>query len=176
MAGLKRLSLCNTQPDDFFSGYGNNVEVYGDISNVFNHPGLEELYLTDCLVGIEFGKIKDNPSLKKLWMGKISVKENFYVEAYNGMVDVWYDDVSFDEHKDFLTHFPNLEELNLDGNQLTDIGFVSSLNQLKSLSIYDNYVTDLTPLNQVGHLKYLDVRKNPVSSVPGGDEGMVILQ
>ena len=176
MAGLKRLSLCNTQPDDFFSGYGNNVEVYGDISNVFNHPGLEELYLTDCLVGIEFGKIKDNPSLKKLWMGKISVKENFYVEAYNGMVDVWYDDVSFDEHKDFLTHFPNLEELNLDGNQLTDIGFVSSLNQLKSLSIYDNYVTDLTPLNQVGHLKYLDVRKSPVSSVPGGDEGMVILQ
>ena len=109
-------------------------------------------------------------------MGKISVKENFYVEAYNGMVDVWYDDVSFDEYKDFLTHFPNLEELNLDGNQLTDIGFVSSLNQLKSLSIYDNYVTDLTPLNQVGHLKYLDVRKNPVSSVPGGDEGMVILQ
>lgn len=176
MANLKRLSFCNREPDSFFSGYGNNVEIYGDISNVFNHPGLEELYLSDCVTGIDFGRIQDNPTLKVLWLNKISVKENFYVESSGGITNVWYDDVSFAEHTDFLTHFPNLEELRLNENQLTDIQFASSLKSLKRLSLQDNYVTDLSPLNQIDGLKYLDVRKNPVSSVPEAEDGMVILQ
>lgn len=176
MANLKRLSFCNLHPDSFFSGYGNNVEIYGDISNVFNHPGLEELYLSDCVVGIDFGRIQDNPSLKVLWMNKISVKENFYVESYGGMTNVWYDDVSFDEHTDFLIHFPNLEELELDENQLTNIAFAASLKNLKRFSLQDNYVTDLSPLNQSGSLTYLDVRKNPAAGVPEAEDGMVILQ
>ena len=106
----------------------------------------------------------------------MGIKANFHVEAYNGMTDVWYDDVIFDEHTDFLTHFPNLEELKLDRNQLTAIRFAAALKNLKWLSIQDNYVTDLAPLNQVEQLKYLDVRKNPVSNVPEAEEGMVILK
>lgn len=176
MANLKRLCFCNLNADSLFSGYGNNVEIYGDISNVFNHQGLEELYLSDCLAEISFQKVEDNPSLKILWMDGVGIKANFHVESYNGMTDVWYDDVIFDEHTDFLTHFPNLEELKLDRNQLTAIRFAAALKNLKWLSIQDNYVTDLAPLNQVEQLKYLDVRKNPVSNVPEAEEGMVILK
>ncbi len=176
MPNLKRLCFCDVNADSQFGGYGNNVEIYGDISNVFNQPGLEELYLSNCIAGISFQQVKENPSLKILWIDEIRIKENFHVESYGGVTEVWYDDVSLDEHTDFLTHFPNLEELKLDGNQLTNISFAASLMNLNWLSIQDNYVTDLAPLNQVQALKYLDVRKNPVSNVPVADEGMVILK
>lgn len=176
MGSLKRLWFCNPNPDGFFSGYGNNVEIYGDISNVLNHQGLEELYLNDCVFGISFDRLVDNPSLKVLQMNGVSLKENFYVQSSGGMTDIWYDDVSFDENTGFLAHYPNLEELELDENQLTNIQFVSSLGQLAKLSIRDNYVTDLTPLNREEKLKYLDIRKNPVSNAPEASDGMVLLK
>ena len=118
MTALKVLDLGGDRSEDDWASFGYNVEIYGDISNVFDHPGLEELYLNDCLFEIDFDRIGENPSLKKLDMGGIALKENCYVETYNGMTDIWYDDVNFDEHTDFLTRFPNLEELYLDGDQI----------------------------------------------------------
>ena len=60
-------------------------------------------------------------------MKNVYLEENFYVESYAGMTDAWFDDVSFDEHKEFLMNYPGLEVLYLDGNQLTDISFAASL-------------------------------------------------
>ena len=87
------------------------------------------------------------------------------------MRDVWYDDMSLDEHTDFLKNYPNLEELFLDGNQLTNVEFVSGLKKLARLGLSNNYVTDLTPLNQAESLRYLDVRENPINRMPetGGE-------
>ena len=176
MTALKVLDLGGDRSEDDWASFGYNVEIYGDISNVFDHPGLEELYLNDCLFEIDFDRIGENPSLKKLDMGGIALKENCYVETYNGMTDIWYDDVNFDEHTDFLTRFPNLEELYLDGDQITNIQFASSLKQLTRLGLKDNYVTDLSPLNQAEHLRYLDVRENPVSNSIEAGEDVVILR
>ena len=176
MSSLKVLDLGGDRSEDSWASFGYNVEIYGDISNVFDHPGLEELYLNNCLFEIDFDRIGENPSLKKLEMKEIALKENCYVESYNGMTDIWYDDVSFDEHTDFLTRFPNLEELYLDSDQITNVQFASSLKQLVRLGLKDNYVTDLSPLNQAEHLRYLDVRENPVSTGIEAGDGVVVLR
>ncbi len=175
MANLKSVDFSGGS-DDFWGAYEFNTEIMGDISNVFNHPGLEELILNNCMFEIAFDRLEENPSLKRLEMKEVNLKENFYVETYNGMTDIWYDDVSLNEHVDFLTKYPNLERLCLDGNQLTGIEFAAGLPKLTYLSLNNNYVTELSALHQVEDLRYLDVRMNPITSTIENDESIVILK
>ncbi len=175
MTNLKSVDFSGGS-DDYWGAFEYNLEILGDISNVFNHPGLEKLVLNNCMFAIDFDRITENPTLKQLELKEINLKENFYVETYNGMTDLWYDDVSFAEHVDFLTNYPNLERLCLDGNQLTDIGFASQLHQLTYLSLNNNYVTELTPLNQAEDLRYLDIRMNPITNTIENDDSIVILK
>ena len=174
MTSLKCLDFSGRHSDDNWGSFQNNMEILGDISNVLNHPGLEELYLNNCMFEIDFGKLQDNASLRVLEIKDASLKENFYVQSSNGITDLWYDDVTMDEHTDFLTHYPNLEQLYLDGNQLTGIQFAASLKNLTHLGLNNNYVTDLSPLNQAESLRYLDVRQNPVGSVEIGSDITVL--
>lgn len=176
MTSLRYLDFCGNQNKDSWNGYGNKMEIYGDVSNVLNHKGLEELYLNECLFGLNFDKLADNPSLKVLQMKEVSLKKNIRVESYAGMTDIWYDDVSMDEHIQFLTHYPGLTELYLDGNQLTSIGFAAELKNLERLGIHNNYVTDLTPLNQAEKLRYLDVRENPINNTVQANDSTEILK
>ncbi len=175
MANLKSIDFSGGS-DDSWGGFQNYVQIMGDISNVFNHPGLEKLILNNCMFALEFDRLTENPDLKHLEMKEVDLKENFYVETYNGMSDIWYDDVSLDEHISFLSNYPNLEELYLDGNQLTNIQFASALHQLTMFSIKDNYITDLSPLHQAENLKYLDIRTNPITSTIENDGSILILK
>ncbi|MDE7013841.1 MAG: leucine-rich repeat domain-containing protein [Kineothrix sp.] len=118
----------------------------------------------------------ENTTLKHLELKEVNLKENFYVESYNGMTDIWYDDVSLDEHIGFLSNYPNLEVLYLDGNQLTNIQFASTLHRLTTFSIKDNYITDLSPLHQAENLEYLDIRTNPITSTIENDDSILILK
>lgn len=176
MPNLKSLDFSGISQDGGWGGYQRNIDIMGDISNVFNHQGLEELYLNNCMFELNFGRLKENPSLKKLEMREVNLQENFYVESSQGMTNVWYDDVSLDAHTDFLTKYPGLEELYLDGNQLTNINFASSLKNLTHLGLNNNYITELSPLNQAENLKYLDIRMNPISSTIETDENVQILR
>ena len=92
------------------------------------------------------------------------------------MTSVWYDDVKLGEHMDILSRFPNLEELYLDSNELTDLNFAAGLKNLKRLGLKDNYITDLSPLKQAEFLEYLDIRDNPVGEVGDVGNGVEILQ
>ena len=125
---------------------------------------------------IDFDRIKENPSLRVLAMNGMELHENYYVEAYNGMVDAWYDDVNFSEHLDFLAKFPNLQELYLDSNELTDLEFVRELKNLSRLSVKDNYITDLSPLVQAEHLKYLNISENPAGDLKGIEDDVEIVK
>ncbi len=174
MTNLKCLNFGGNR--DGWSGYGYNMEIYGDISNVLNHTGLEEIYLNDCMFGIDFDKLQENPSLKNLQMEKVNLKKDFHVETSSGMTDIWYDDVALDEHTEFLKLYPNLEELHLDGNQLTNVRFATGLKRLLYLSVSNNYITDLAPLNQAESLKYLDVRQNPVNNMIEMGEDVRVLK
>ncbi len=176
MPNLKTLDFSGNNGSDEWDFYRHQTEIYGDISNVFNHPGLEKLVLNSCQFAIDFDKLIENPTLKHLEMKEISLKENFYVECYNGMMDIWYDDVSLNENLDFLTKYPALEVLRLDKNQITEIQFASSLSNLKRLSLNDNYITELTPLNQLEYLEFLDIRKNPITTTMEADDSIQILK
>lgn len=176
MTNLKFLDFSGISQGSGWGGYQRNTEIYGDISDVFNHGGLEELYLNNCMFELNFGNLQENPSLRVLQMREVNLKENIVVQSSGGMTDIWYDDVALDEHTDFLTKYPNLEELYLDGNQLTNIGFAASLKNLTHLGINNNYVTELSPLNQAESLKYLDIRSNPIGSTIETDGKVQILK
>lgn len=92
------------------------------------------------------------------------------------MMDIWYDDVSLDEHLDFLSNYPGLEKLYLDGNQITDIQFAASLSNLTHFSLKNNYVTELTPLNRLEFLQFLDIRTNPITSTIEAGDSIQILK
>lgn len=169
MTGLKYADFNGNLDGTGWSGYRFLIEVYGDVSSVFNHEGLEELYLDSGNFEINFDRIGVNPTLRVLGLRNLSLHKDYYVESYGGMTSVWYDDVTFSEHMDMFSKFPNLEELYLDGNELTDISFVTGLGKLKRLGIRDNYVTDLSPLARAEYLEYLDIRDNPVGDA--GDMG-----
>lgn len=176
MNNLKYADFTGNRAESDWLGFEYQLTVYGDISPLFNHPGLEELYLDNGTFEIKFDQIKENSALKVLALRKLSLKKDFYVESNNGMTNVWYDDVRLSEHLDFFSKFPNLEELYLDENSLTDISFVSAIPMLSKLSIRNNYVTDLTPLIPSEHLSYLDVSDNPLSNMGGLDDAVLIIQ
>lgn len=176
MTSLTYLDFYGINDEDLWDDYGRGMEIFGDISPAFNHPGLETLILSEGTFEIDFGKLQENPSLKHLEMNRVALEENFYIESYGGFTDIWYDDVSFDENKEFLLHYPGLEVLYLDGNQLTDIQFTASLEHLTHLGIQDNYVTDLSPLRELEELQYLDIRMNPISGEAEVKEYVQILE
>lgn len=176
MTGLKYADFTGNLDGTGWSGYNYLVEVYGDVSSIFNHQGLEELYLDNGKFEIKFGNIKENPSLRVLGLRNMELHKNYYVESYGGMTSVWYDDVKLGEHMDILSHFPNLEELYLDSNELTDVNFATGLKNLKKLSVRDNYITDLSPLKQSEYLTYLNIKDNPVGEVGDMGNGVKIIQ
>ena len=176
MTGLKYADFTGNLDGTGWSGYNYLVEVYGDVSSIFNHQGLEELYLDNGKFEINFDKIKENPGLRVLSLRNMELHKNYYVESYGGMTSVWYDDVKLGEHMDILSRFPNLEELYLDSNELTDLNFAAGLKNLKRLGLKDNYITDLSPLKQAEFLEYLDIRDNPVGEVGDVGNGVEILQ
>lgn len=177
LSSLKELSIHNCNLDGTgWSGYNYLVEVYGDVSSIFNHEGLEELYLDNGKFEINFDRIKENPSLRVLSLKNMELHKNYYVESYGGMTSVWYDDVKLGEHMDILSRFPNLEELYLDSNELTDVNFAAGLKNLKRLGVKDNYITDLAPLKQAEFLEYLNIADNPVGEVGDVGNGVEIIQ
>lgn len=152
------------------------LEVYGDISAILNHEGLEELYLDNGQFEIKFDRLTENPTLKTLSMNKVTLEKDFYVE-YNGIItSTWYDDVNFTDHLDFLSNYPNLEYLSVSSNQLADISFVTVLPALTTLILKDNYVTDLAPLQHAEHLTFLNVTDNPISNFDILGDGITVVK
>jgi hypothetical protein len=64
-----------------------------------------------------------------------------------------------------LMHFPYLEELRLDGNQITDLAPLGRLTNLRELYLVSNQITDLTPLSTLTNLRRLDVSSNQITDV-----------
>ena len=176
MPNLKVADFYGNLDGSGWSGYQYLLEVYGDVSAVFNHPGLEELYVHNGMFEIDFNRIQENPTLRVLGMNNMDLHENFYVEGYDGFYNIWYDDVKLNEHMDFLENFPNLEELYLAGNELTDLEFTVSLPKLSRLYVSDNYITDLSPLTRAENLIYLDIRENPAKDPGWSDRDLEIVR
>ena len=58
-----------------------------------------------------------------------------------------------------------IQELNLKGNEISDLSGLEELPRLRSLDICCNKVVDLTPLSKCVELSYLDIAENSVANV-----------
>ena len=146
-----------------------SMTVYGNVEDVFAIPGLEELNLNDCSFGLDFDHIPENTNLKRLYMNRVSLWENIQVFQDGIVTYLDYDEVAMADQIGFVTKFPNLEELYLQGNKLTDVTFTESLPQLTKLDVTDNYITDLRPLQKLIKLETVWCGENSISQ--GADLG-----
>ncbi len=139
------------------------MDVYGNVDAFFQISSLEEININDCSFGLNLDTIPENTNLKILRMNRVKFWENIYVQ-YDGMITmVDYDNINLPEKMDFLGKFPNLEEVYLQGNKLSDVTFAESLPKLRVLDITNNYVTDLRPLGGLEELETVLCGSNPVS-------------
>lgn len=140
------------------------TSTFDDISGIFNMPNLKELNISGMECEIDFDKIAENHTLEILHMDDVYLYEN--VEAYYdmGVTTAYMDNVALDEHTDFLRKFPELRELYVAENGLTDISFAETLSALEVLDISDNYVTQLRPLAGLPSLQKVICPGNPLGN------------
>lgn len=140
------------------------MTTYEDISNIFQVPSIQELYLNGVECELNFDKIQTSEVLKVLEMDGVKLYKNVKVSGGNGIYSVDYDKVVLDEHKDFFMKFPGLKKLSLADNTLTGIDFAASLPMLEELNISGNYVSDLKPLQNLNQLKKVVCTDNPIGN------------
>jgi len=144
---LKNLKILDLGGDD------HTHYIYADF--IYGMAGLEELNLSNDRLDSDFSKIKNMTGLKRLFLNGTSIEEENYVTAPLGQSAA---SVSIGELK-------GLQELDLGGNNLTDIKFLSGLTSLTSLNLSDNYITDASPLSGLTGLKFLDISKNAINNI-----------
>lgn len=134
--------------------------IWGDCNTLLNLPNLKEYSMKDCTTGFDVNNIQLNENLKILYLSHITTK---------ALVDGKWDYQSNNENNfyladyaDIFQHYPNLEELYLAENTLSDVTFAKELKHLKVFDITDNYVTDLSPLSELAELKSILCARNAV--------------
>ena len=65
-----------------------------------------------------------------------------------------------------LEEFANLEGLNLNLNQISDISPLVGLTQLVSLFLHGSQISDISPLAGLTRLEFLGLGDNQISGVP----------
>lgn len=150
MNGLKSLDI-------------SSMSLYGNVECIFGIPSLEELDISDCSFGLDFAAMPAGDNLKRLYMDRIELWEDIEV-SYDGMITYLdYEEVLLKDHIEFLNKFPNLEELYVQSNKLTEVSFTERLPKLRKLDITGNYVTDLRPLEKLEHLEIVWCGENSIS-------------
>lgn len=149
--------------------------IYDDMSGLFLMPNLRELDISGMECQIDLDKVPENRTLEILRMNDMQLYEN--VQAYygEGVILADMDETVLDEHTDFFIKFPELRELYLSGNGLTDISFAAELSALKVLDISDNYITELRPLAQLPSLQEVICTGNPLKSEKVLDDSVLII-
>ncbi len=138
--------------------------TYDDISGIFNMTNLKELNISGMSCEIDFDAIAENHSLEVLHMDDVCLYENIDVEYVSGLTMASMDDVALSDHMDFLKKFPELRELYLAENGLTDLSFAEGMSELEILDISGNYITQLRPLAGLPSLQKVICSDNPLKS------------
>ncbi len=140
------------------------TETYDDISEIFNMPNLKELNISGMSCEIDFDAIAENHTMEVLHMDDMYLYENVDVEYYSGITMASMDDVALSDHMDFLKKFPELKELYLAENGLTDLSFAEGMSKLEVLDISGNYITQLRPLAGLPSLRKVICPDNPLKN------------
>lgn len=152
------------------------TKTYEDISGIFNLSTLKYLDIGSMECEINFGRIEENTSLETLVMDHVKLYENVNISGGNGFYSIGWDDVSLAENLSFLEKFKELGVLSIRENELTDLGFASSLAALRSIDFSDNYVTDLSPLSELKMLREVICTENPVSNFDVLSDSVLVIK
>lgn len=147
LAGLENLECVYL--DNFWGG-----EITG-IEPVLNIPGLTTFWLgrngaADIELTLDTGLLEVNPSLLEAGFFECRPKDIVTGEDLN---------------YSFLTCYPNIKRLYLDGCEQEDISFVSELADLRRCSLMDNEIRDLSPLLACKRLEAVSVDKEAAAGV-----------
>lgn len=174
LKNLKTLNLKGIYGDIYNLNFLENMEkltslnissmsVYGNAESIFNIPNLTELDIDNCSMGLDFTNITKNKSLKILHMNNLKIMKNIQI-SYDGIfTNLSYDNVNLEDNISFLGNFPNITELYIQQNELTNVEFATMLKKLVKLDITDNYITDLRPLASLNDLSVVWCGENQIS-------------
>lgn len=151
-------------------------ETYDDISGIFTMPNLRELNISGMDCEINFDEVAENPALEVLYMEDMFLYKNVREKNHAIMTTVYYNEVSLDEHMDFVKKFPGLKELYIGKNELTDLSFTEDLHALEVLDITDNYITQLRPLAELPSLRKVICPGNPLKNEKVLKDSVLIIE
>lgn len=147
LAGLGNLECLYL--DNFWGG-----EITG-VEPLLNLPRLTAFRLgkrmaSDIELTINPELLEDNPSIEEIGFFECTLK-----------------DTATGEERDFsfLTHYPNIKRLYLDGCDQEDISFVPELADLRRCSLQDNHISDLSPLLTCKRLEAISADKEAAAKV-----------
>lgn len=145
-----------------FSG----IRAGTDTEKLFLIPNLKELDLSNTELAMDLNVIRENDSLECLKLDNLKWKaynEPTYIGDRKYIYKDW-DKLNLTECMDFLSNFPNLKELSLEGNELQKLNFLKGLDKLEKLNITNTYVNDVSLLNSLPKLRELTCGENPILS------------
>ncbi len=155
-------------------------QVPTDVSSLGSLSNLELLYLDNFwdsdLAGLE--AVLNLPRLEAFRYGKRMstetdillnpqlLSDNSALEEI-AFLNCFPKDVQTEEALDFgfLSHYPNVKRLYLDGCELAEISFVSELEDLRVCSLQDNELQDLSPLLACKKLEKISVDKEAATGI-----------
>jgi len=170
LANLGNLRILDLKSNDF-----NNIEPLKNLSN------LEELNLYSNEIE-DISPLLSLPKLKKLNLGSNKISDFIPLSQLTGLTELKlaYNNIfrppslaGLKELKvlnltsnsiyymDFIADLPpNLEELNLYGNNVKDVSSLARLSGLKKLVLQNNNLNDIAPLKNLTSLEELDLSDN----------------
>lgn len=145
-----------------------NVTILGAEYSVADTTELDLSYrqLTDEQLKTIAPQIKNLINLKKLDMSYNEIADASPLAGLAGVTELnlGYNRLNVGTLPQ-LASLPDLRELNLEGNNISDLTFASKLTQLTSLNLGDNPISDLTPLAKLTGLNELGIDFGKVSSL-----------
>jgi internalin A len=152
-----------------------NTDVYGSINEIFEIPTLKGVVMDNCTVSVDFSAINENDNIDTLSMSDVTIKEYGVNQYGNKDVSVFSTIDTKDAVLSAIKKFPYLTSLYIEGDDMENLDFVSSLPYLEYLDVNDNNISSLKPLEKLTGLKTVWCKDNPIETGADLDDDVVVI-
>jgi internalin A len=148
----------------------NLTELDSYAAGISNLSGLQGATNLTALQ-LDGNSISDLSPLAHLWqITFLSLSNNFVtdISPLAGLTNLAYLNVAWNtitNYSLFLSGFGNLTSLDLGGDGISNVTFLTNLTQLEVLGLEDNWITDLSPLVGLTNLDSLNLQNNVVTNI-----------
>jgi len=172
-SGLKALvirnSLIGCEGDDQIGIYRLEARSLTTFpAEIYNHTGVEDLYLARSRLGIAPPDFRRFPQLRSLNLGQNGL-DNVppTIFGHPQLKSLYLFENRIQRIPNDLASLVNLRNLNLSSNGISVLPkSIGSLVNLEMLWLEDNYIRDITPLCTCAKLTTLWMPHNPISHIP----------